>query len=221
MIKDLDTEARRYGFNLHMGKTVVMTNVSARPVALKCGDQDVRVLQGGQAEKYLGRKLSMDEYHAAELDNRIASGWAAFSKHKFVLSDRRLPLQHRLKLFQSTVSPCVLYGAGTWTLLVDQERRLRTTQRRMLRQIVDVRRRPDEDWVDFIKRATNTSVDLATKSGVGDWVETFWKAKWSLAGRVASATDGRWCNKLLDWRPWHRVTASRRVGGQRKRWRDV
>ena len=54
MIKDLDSEARKYGVKLHMGKTVIMTNVSARPISVKCGDQYVRVLQGRASRNVFG-----------------------------------------------------------------------------------------------------------------------------------------------------------------------
>ena len=126
-----------------------------------------------------------------------------------------------LKLIKSCVAPCLLYAACTWTLTVDQERKLRVTQRAMLRQMVGARRRPEECWVDFIKRATHTSLALAERSSVEDWVSCFWKAKWTLAGKVAAASDRRWTARLIHWTPWFRVIARRSTGGQRKRWTDV
>ena len=126
-----------------------------------------------------------------------------------------------MKLLQTCVAPSLLYAAGTWTLTAEQENKILTTQRSMVRKIVGVRRRSHETWVEYIQRATRTSTNLAFQNGVQDWVSSFWKQKWSLAGMLSTAKDGRWAARLLDWKPWFRVDAKRSVGGQRKRWADV
>ena len=77
MIADLEAEARKYGLKMHMGKTVVLTNACARPNSIRCAGHDVRALQQGESEKYLGRKLSLDDFHNTELTNRLAAGWAS------------------------------------------------------------------------------------------------------------------------------------------------
>ena len=76
MISDLGKEASRYGLKLHMGKTRVLANhITETPVQkVLCGTQEVKVLSLDEAEKYLGRKLAINQYHATELSNRIASG---------------------------------------------------------------------------------------------------------------------------------------------------
>ena len=93
------------GLKVHMGKTVMLTNDGTRPAALRCGGHDVRVLQHGQSEKYLGRKFSVDSYHDTELQHRLGCGWAAFAKHKFILCNRRIPLKDRMRLFQASIAP--------------------------------------------------------------------------------------------------------------------
>ena len=50
-------------------------------------------------------------------------------------------MKDRLMLFNATVTPTVLYGCGCWVMIDARERKLRTTQRRMLRWIVGVGRR--------------------------------------------------------------------------------
>ena len=46
-----------------------------RPESLKVGATSIEVLKEGVAERYLGRKLTLDHYHATELANRISAGW--------------------------------------------------------------------------------------------------------------------------------------------------
>ena len=79
MISDLDQEASKFGLKLHLGKTVLLTNrVANRPSVVKSRGLSLKVVASDESERYLGRKLSTTEYHAAEFANRLASAWAAF-----------------------------------------------------------------------------------------------------------------------------------------------
>ena len=221
MIVDLQSEAQRYGLKIHMGKTVVLTNkADKRPASVDCCGCSIRVAKAEEAEKYLGRKLSINQCHETEVDNRISSGWGAFFKSKGALCNRNVLLKDRLRLFEAVVAPCVLYACGTWAVSADSTRKLRSAQRRMLRWMVGTPKQPQEDWVDFLKRSTQVSEELARKHGVCDWVTTQRSRKWTLAGAMARQKDGRWSCRLLDWRPWFRALPRRHVGHPRLRWSD-
>ena len=71
-----------------------------------------------------------------ELQNRIARGWAKFGVYKSELTDKRYPLKQRLRLFESIITPTVLYGSGSWAMTVERERVLQSAQRRMMRKIL-------------------------------------------------------------------------------------
>ena len=75
-----------------------------RPESLTVGTTSIEVFKEGVAERYLGRKLTLDNYHATELANRISAGWASFTKHKVALCDQKCHLRLRMKLFESTVT---------------------------------------------------------------------------------------------------------------------
>ena len=92
----------------------------------------------------------------------------------------------------------------TWTLTVKMQHKLKTTRRKMLRWIVSVPRQLDEEWVDYIQRATHRSEELAARQGHVDWVSLSRQRKWILAGRAARSSDGRWMHRVLSWRPWFR-----------------
>jgi hypothetical protein len=82
------------------------------------------------------------------------------------------------------VTPTFLYGSGTWTVTAERERKIRTTQRRMLRRILGSGRKPlapseksdsddddisepeeiegeadmtEESWLDWIRRTTKVA----------------------------------------------------------------
>ena len=126
-----------------------------------------------------------------------------------------------MRLFCACVTPAVLYAAGTWTLKKDQERKLQSAQRRMLRSMVGTRRRPDEDWVEYIRRATHVCLGLAEKHHVEEWTVLSQKYKRELVARSALCEDTRWNARLLDWIPWHRFVPRRSQGGQKKRWTEI
>ena len=221
MINDLSQEAAKYGLKLHMGKTVVLTNRCAgRPASVKCGAQTVKVVGEDDTEKYLGHKLSVSDFHRTEFDNRLASAWGAFFKLKDVLCNRKVPLKDRVKLFECSVTSCALYASGTWATTVEMIRKLSTTRRKMLRWMVGVTRQVDEEWVDYIQRATHRSEHLAHTHGATDWAQLHRQRKWSLARKAATSTDGRWMSRLLAWRPWFRILPLRGAGRPVKRWDD-
>ena len=154
------------------------------------------------------------------MTKRVAAAWCVFMKHKLVLCNRRLSVHGRVRLFDTIVTPCILYGCGVWTMTVESERLLRTTRRRMLRWMMAARRGPDETWVEYIRRATHQSEERAASCGGRDWVQLQRTRKFKLAGKTAMQTDGRWNKRLLSWIPWFRASPHRNVGRPCKRWDD-
>ena len=85
MIIDLQREAARFGLHLNMAKRVILTNAPKKPDSIRFGSEIIRVPADGDAELYLGRKLSTTDFHTTEVKHRISRGWAAFGKFKDVL----------------------------------------------------------------------------------------------------------------------------------------
>ena len=175
----------------------------------------------------LGRALALHNVHDVELANRLARAWAKYSVYKHELTDKSYSLRQRLRLFEATVTPSVLYGCASWTMTRAREDALRTTQRRMLRQILGKGRRvlPDdasssssddssedgsatdasvdrlESWVEWIQRVTAEAEERLSDVGGRDWVEEQRRRKWRWAGHVCRRTDGRWTRAILEWQP--------------------
>ena len=105
----------------------------------------------------------------AELNNRIAAGWATFHKHKGELCNKFYRLEDRVKLSEPTVTPTVLYGSATWALTQVMERKLITARHRMLRYVFRIlRQRQDQDgelenWVQFVQNSAH-NVDRISKT---------------------------------------------------------
>ena len=221
-----------------------IARATGHPQHMQLHDSRVEVLPLEDGTMYLGRLLSFHDYHDVELRHRLKRAWAKFHSLREELCSRSYSLKHRLHLLESVVTPTVLYSAGSWTMRTAREKMLRKTQRQMLRAMTRIARQtvgqdqandsdgsfnddPGEDtevdeaellepFVDWLRRATHISEDLAQKQHVQDWVAGQRARKWRLAGHTARRTDGRWSTKLLFWTP----AGYRNRGRPVTRWAD-
>ena len=174
---------------------------------------------------YLGRLFSLANTHDVELKNRIDRAWRKFAVFNDVLTNKSYSLSHRLRLFQATVQPTMLYACCCWVLTKDRAQKVRTLQRRMLRRIIGIKRKVSEDergtesgepWGDWMQRSTRIVESTMQNFGLKDWVAEVHRRKFRWAGHVARRTDDRWTKEVLDWTP----VGHRRRGRPLLRWTD-
>ena len=98
--------------------------------------------------------------------NRIRVAWASFHRYQQELTSRLCFLQYRLRFFNLAITPdaelhwsefsscrrwrrsvvwMLSYASGTWTLSREHERMIRSTQREMLRFIVQSKKKQEEN----------------------------------------------------------------------------
>ena len=189
---------------------------------------DFDILPYDGSAKYLGRLVSFSDYRDVEIENRIKVAWKKFFAMKDVLCNASYPLMKRVRLFDATITPTVLYGAGTWTMTSGIEAQLRKTQRRMLRSIYQRGRRrqrcidsstrtdnssdgsehleiasedPEENmepWHEWVQRVTHEIEESMGKLRLEDWITAQRRRKYRWAGHVARREDSRWSTLLLD-----------------------
>ena len=147
MLTDLITEAEKAGLELHPDKTKILHNGyrpprgKHAPVNVQVLGMEIEILPPYRATKYLGRQLQYSTPHATEVEHRIATAWRKFHALKQELTGPTYSQSDRLRLFNGTITPTILYGCEAWTLTAELENRLQRTQRQMLRMIVRVPRR--------------------------------------------------------------------------------
>lgn len=107
--------------------------LSQQHVSIDIHGHQVAILDESCSERYLGRKLAFSLLQEVEIADKIASGWAACTKHKSELCCKHYCLRDRIKLFNATVTPAVLYASSTWALTKKMESKPQVTWRRMLR----------------------------------------------------------------------------------------
>jgi hypothetical protein len=214
MISDLKHAAMQVGLELHMGKTKVLTNTGSTGYLDVAGDR-VDIVE---STEYLGRTLSFRDSQSVEVGPRIAKGWKKFMALKQELCSNHYPLKQRLRFFNCSVTPTVLFGSCAWTLTADLERKLRTTQRRMLRWMIGVGRQraksqPDQDTASESSEDhlpdENRSTDC-DEDGLEAWAEWIQRAT-----RIAEAQLDK--AGIEDWVTLQRRTQYRWAGHAARR----
>ena len=244
MLEDVGNAAKQVGLELHYGKTKVIHNGRGQDVRKDQVHANGHAVEIVSSTDYLGTKLSLAHAKSmpVELDHRLARAWAKFAVFRSELTNKKSNLFNRLRLFDSVVTPCALYGSSSWSLRRVDEQKLRVAQRRMLRAIVGKGRRTleqasassaedgsqtEEDaaesdehlesWIDWMQRTTEEVRTAMQKLKIDDWVTVVRKNQWRWAGRVVQHTTERWTSRVLYWLPQE---GSRAVGHPRCRWTD-
>ena len=210
MLQDVTDAANEVGLELHPDKTKILHNnvgygVGAK--AAKIGNMTIEVLEKTQKTMYLGRMMKPTEMQEEELKNRMSKAWAKYNTHKNDLTNDRLPIELRLRLFNATVTPTMMYGSGSWALTEQMRNDVRTQQRKMLRCIARCHKSfpkspySVEEYVEWIQAATRKTDKLMTQFNVQDWVEEQRRRKWKWAKKVACRSDERWTHEIAKWDP--------------------
>ena len=100
-----------------------------------------------------------------------------------------------------------------------EKRLLTSTQNQMLRRIAGPHRKPDEPWIDWIKRATRIARAAAKNAGIRFWLEDHFRSKWCWAGHVARMSKDRLAHRSMQWRDsqWWRREAALPVQARKRR----
>ena len=230
MLKDIIREAQLVGLSVHFGKTCILHNGKGQDIRKQDVDiegEKVKILQVSETTAYLGANLRLSRRMEAEVSFRMSRAWAKFATFRAELTNKKYNLYHRVRLFNTVVTPCALYGCGSWALTQQEEQQVRVTQRRMLRailnrprrvyessesdstveeevaedeEVLDVEERT-ESWTDWLKRTTVEATDVLQKVGAEDWVTQLRKRKWLWAGKVCQHSLQRRTSKILRWSP--------------------
>ena len=116
--------------------------------------------------------ITFQQQETAEIKNRIRAAWASFYRYKQELTSRSCFLPHRLRLLNMVITPTMSHASGNWTLSKEHERMIRSTQRKVLRLIVQTKRKykkktqPSKNGEDAEdKHANHRSSDEETAEG--------------------------------------------------------
>jgi len=90
--------------------------------------------------KYFGTTLRHQIYISEEIKSRLNSGNAWYHAVQNLLSSKLLSKNIKIKVYRNIILPVVLYGCGTWSLTLREERKLGVFKNRALRKIFGSKR---------------------------------------------------------------------------------
>ena len=181
----------------------------------------IEVLEPTASNMYLGRALSLVNVHETEFDHRLRRAWAKFGTYHAELTNKLVPLNLRMKLFHSVVSPSVLYGCCSWVMTEARKTQLQSAQLKMARKIMGMRRAINgngevESWVEWLQRVTPKARDIMRKANIPNWSEEVRSRYVRWYHKVASMPADRWARKVLQWEP----NGHRAQGRPVRRWSE-
>ena len=109
---------------------------------------------------YLGQRFSLrDKNQDKEILQRITAGWTAYAKHRDIFKSN-FAICLKRKVYNSCVLPAMTYGAETWSLTKQAQKKLAAAQTKMERSMLNI---------TYHDRKTNTWV--RAKTGVTDVIK--------------------------------------------------
>ena len=97
--------------------------------------------------KYLGTTLTNQNFSQEKIKSRLKSGNACYYSVQNLLSSSLLSKNFKDEIHRNIILPVVLYGCETWSLTLNEERRLRVFENRVLRRIFGPKRDDvTEEW---------------------------------------------------------------------------
>ena len=201
MAEDLRRASEEYGLSINFSKTKVLTNISNLG-EIKVGGN---MIEKVQEYKYLGQLISFDNKTEKELKVRRGNAWKAFWAQKHLLKSN-MKLKTKIRIFESTVIPVLLYGAQTWALTSKQMKKIQVTQNSMIRSILGIRLKDKVSIKTLFDKSKAKKVWAIAKS-----------LKFKYAGHLIRGNKLKWNYILTTWVPhW----GKRRKVRPRTRWSD-
>ena len=208
MLDMLVEELRRVGLDLNAKKSKILTLDEATfnaqsPVLVEVADGFIEVLRAGESHKYLGAALPGDlrRRGGTILAHRLQCAWSKFHMFKHALTNRHVDKKLRLRLFDSVVTPCALYGLSTTALTANEVERLAATERKMIRRIVGYTELRDGDWADMHRRL-NAKIEKAMALFPARlWREELQKRKQALQTKLMRENNTALPSMVFSWDP--------------------
>ena len=154
MLALLIEELARVGLEVHNGKNKNITSDVYNSIDyVYIFVKIIKILDCNKSHNYLRKFINATSTRSTfELQHRIKVAWHAFHKYRRWLLNRNIPIQLRLRLFSSVVTPSALFPTSVLSLTRTQLDRLGSVQRKMLRNIFGWVRIYGGEWETTMRR---------------------------------------------------------------------
>ena len=197
----LAEKSAQIGLHVNTGKTKVMrvNNQSQEPISVygePLDEVDLFIYLGSIVDKLGGTD--------ADIKARKGKARSAFKRMKNVWSSAMLSTRIKVRIFNSTIKPVLLYGSETWRMNSTPINKVQTFVNSCLRKILRIH------WPEVI-----SNQELWEKTRQTPIKEDITQRKWRWIGHTLRKPDGCITRQALTWNP----QGSRRRGRPRNTWR--
>lgn len=191
----------RIGLKIHRGKSKVLkvNTSSTTPIIL-----EDTALEEVENFTYLGSIVDKQGGTDADVRVRIGKARAAFQQIKNVWSSTVLSNKTKIRIFNTTVKPVLLYGAETWRTTVTTMKKIQTFINSCLRRILRIH------WPNIIRNQ-----DLWQRANQIPVEEEILKRRWRWIGHTLRKPASSTTRHALTWNP----QGKRKRGRPRNTWR--
>ena len=142
MLCDFKHSTERVRLKIHPDKTKILSNQSFNQKKRSSDQQhDSRDSLRVKKQSIFGRQQRLSNRKTAEIKNRIRAAWASFYKYKQELTSKSYFYSTDSAFFNMVITPTLSNASGTCTLSREHERMIRSIQRKMLRLVVQTKRK--------------------------------------------------------------------------------
>ena len=195
-----DTSAR-IGLNIHKGKSKVLrvnaTNTS--PIML-----EDTALEEVESFVYLGSIVDKQGGTDADVKTRVGKARTAFQQLRNVWVSKHLTNKLKIKIYNATIKPVLLYGAETWRASVTNIKKLQSFTNNCLRRILGIH------WPDKI-----SNLKLWQRTRQKPIEQEILQRRWRWIGHTLRKPTSNTTRQALNWNP----QGKRKRGRPRNTWR--
>ena len=91
-----------------------------------------------QSFKYIGSTIDRGEGARKDVWTRVTKAWSKWIELSGVICDKKMPTKLKLMAYQTLIRSTLLFGRETWPMSVKDEKRMATTEKRMVRWAMGV-----------------------------------------------------------------------------------
>ena len=146
--------------------------------------------------RYLGVKVINTKDIREEIKRRINMGNACYYSVEKILSSCLLSKKLNIKTYKTIILPVVLYGCETWSLTLEEVRRLKVFENKVLRKIFEAKK---GEITDEWRRLHNAELQALYFSP--NIIRSLKSRRMRLAGHVARMEQSRNAYRVLVGKP--------------------
>ena len=194
-------EAEKTGLRINTRKTEILRINNKRQGPVRLQQEQIKEVK---KFTYLGSVVSKDGGADEDIKSRIIKARHVFRTLTPISRSSALSLHNKIRIFNTNVTPLMLYGSETWRTTKTNRNKLQKFVNRCLCNILNIR------WSEII---SNKELWARTKQApVGEDIK---KRKWWWIGHTLRKSPSKVTRQALDWNP----RGKRKVDRPKQTWR--